>query len=111
MKGDITTVNNVKSRLAALKEARSINELDNKCFDELDPISQSLVECAVELANLNTPEKKTAYLEANQFLSMDALEELIKQFVYDLPIPLAWTKRKDGSSIVKSPKSDGNPAK
>ncbi len=70
----------IKSRLEALSAAVwAWKERHDIPYEDLDPLSQSLVDLARELDNLDTVEKKTAYCEAHGW-NVEELERMIQAF-------------------------------
>lgn len=70
----------IKSRLEALTAAvRAWKERRDIPYEDLDPLSQALVDLARELASLDTVEKRAAYCEAHG-LAADELDRMIQDF-------------------------------
>ncbi len=70
----------IKSRLEALTAAvRAWKERRDIPYEDLDPLSQALVDFVRELDRLDTAEKKTAYCEAHDW-NVEELERMIQAF-------------------------------
>jgi len=70
----------IKTRLEALSAAvRKWKDRHDIPYEDLDPLSQSLVDLVRELESLDTVEKKTAYCEAHDW-GADELDRMIQDF-------------------------------
>lgn len=70
----------IKTRLEALSAAvRKWKERHDIPYEDLDPLSQALVDLVRELDGLDTVEKKAAYCETHGW-NVDELERMILDF-------------------------------
>ena len=70
----------IKNRLEVLSAAvRRWKERHDILYEDLDPLSQSLVDFVRELDDLDTVEKRAAYCEAHDW-NAEELERMIQAF-------------------------------
>ena len=74
----------IKARIAALQELlrQGGHDIRDIPYEDLDPISQGMMDLVYELEALDTVEKKVAYCEKSG-LDLDRLESFIRSITVD----------------------------